>query len=185
MTKRKPSYCPYCGTALVARAFEERERRFCPACREFVFQNPVPVGRVVVLDGDSALFVKRAQSPYQGAWTIPGGTLEVDESAAHGATRELQEETFVRASAEELELVSTDLTVDDPDDGSILTICFAVERDRTTGTPEVGDEPSAVTFWEPRQLVESTERTRSLDLRCLEAAFGRLRAEDHDLTPRS
>lgn len=185
MTKRKPSYCPYCGTVLVTRAFEERERRFCPTCQEFIFQNPVPVARVVVLNGDSALFVKRAQPPYQGEWTIPGGVLEVDESAALGATRELREETFVRTSAEDLELVYTDLNVDDPDDGSILTICFAVERDRTTGTPQIGDEPNAVKFWDPRQLVESTERTRSLDLRCFEAAFERIREEEREFTLRS
>lgn len=184
MTKRKPSYCPYCGTELVPRVFEERERRFCPTCQELIFQNPVPVARVVVLDADSALFVKRAQPPYQGAWTIPGGVLEVDEPAALGATRELQEETFVRTSADELELVSTDLNVADPDDGSILTICFAVERDRTTGIPQTGDEPTAVRFWNPDQLVESTERARSVDLRCLETAFGRLRKEERDFTRR-
>lgn len=166
-------------------SFEERERRFCPTCQEFIFQNPVPVARVVVLHGDSALFVKRAQPPYQGAWTIPGGVLEVDESAALGATRELQEETFVRTSAEDVELIYTDLNVDDPDDGSILTICFAVERDRTTGTPQIGDEPNAVKFWNPKQLVESTEQTRSLDLRCLEAAFKRIREEEREFILRS
>jgi ADP-ribose pyrophosphatase YjhB (NUDIX family) len=118
-------------------------------------------------------------------WTIPGGVLEVDESAALGATRELQDETLVRTSAEEVDLVYTDINVDDPDDGSILTICSAVKRDQTTGTPQIGDEPSAVKFWDPKQLVESTERTRSLDLRCLEAAFERIRKEEREFTPRS
>lgn len=184
MTKRKPSYCPYCGTELHAETVEGRERRFCPTCREFVFQNPVPVARVVVLDGDSALFVKRGRPPYQGKWTIPGGVLEVDEPPARGATRELEEETLVRASAADVDLVSTDLDVDDPDDGSVLTICFAVERDRTSGTPQVGDEPIAVEFREPRDLMEGTERTRPVDLRCLEAAFERLRGEAYAFTSR-
>ena len=91
MTKREPRYCPYCGTELIPESFEGRERRFCRGCREYVFQNPVPVARVAVLDGDSALFVRRARPPYQGAWTIPGGVLEVDEPAALGAARELQD----------------------------------------------------------------------------------------------
>jgi len=183
MTKRKPSYCPYCGTALVAETFEERERQFCPACGEFIFQNPVPVARVVVLDGDSALFVKRGQTPYQGTWTVPGGVLEVDESPACGATRELHEETLVRVSAADLELVYTDVDVDDPDDGSVLTICFAVERARTAGSPSVGDEPTAVAFWEPRRLREHPESVRPLDRRCLEAAFARLRGEEREFAP--
>jgi ADP-ribose pyrophosphatase YjhB (NUDIX family) len=185
MTKRKPSHCPDCGTALVTRAFEDRERRFCPTCRAFIFQNPVPVARVVVLDGDSALFVKRAQSPYRGAWTIPGGVLEVDESPSVGATRELEEETLLGASAADLELVYTDLDVDDPDDGSILTVCFAVERDRTAGPSGIGDEPAAVEFWEPPRLIEGPERTRALDLRCLEAAFERLRGQARDFAHHS
>ena len=177
MTKRKPSPCPYCGTGLESRSFEERERRFCPTCEELIFQNPVPVAPVVVLDGDRALFVKRSQPPYEGAWTIPGGVLEVDESAAVGATRELREETRLRTPPEDLELVHTDLDVDDPDDGSILTVCFAVERGRTAGTPRTGDEPSAVGFRDPEELVDSAERTRLLDVRCFEAAFERLRGE--------
>ena len=140
---------------------------------------------MVVLDADSALLVKRADPPSQGQWTIPGGVLEVDESAALGATRELEEETHVRTAPEDVEIVYTDLNVDNPNDGSILTICFAVERDRTAGTPRVGDEPQAVEFWEPRQLLESTESTRPLDLRRLEAAFERLRDEEHVFTSRA
>jgi len=182
MTKRRPRYCPYCGTELESRSFEGRERRFCSTCQECVFQNPVPVARVVVLDGDSALFVKRAEPPYQGVWTIPGGVLEVDEPAARGATRELREETHLRTSFEDVELIYTDLNVDDSEDGSILTICFAVERGRTIGVPQVGDEPSAVEFWDPQQLADSAERTRSLDLRCIEAAFDRLRNEERKIT---
>lgn len=185
MTKREPRYCPYCGTELIPESFEGRERRFCRGCQEYVFQNPVPVARVAVLDGDSALFVGRARPPYQGAWTIPGGVLEVDEPAALGAARELQEETGLRTAAEDVELVYTDLNVDDPDDGSILTICFAVERDRTAGTPQAGDEPAAAEFRNPRRLVESAERTRSVDLRCLEAAFERIRDEEREFIRRS
>lgn len=178
MTKRKPSYCPYCGTELVTREFDGRERGFCSTCQEFIFQNPVPVARAVVLDGDEALFVKRGQPPDEGKWTIPGGVLEVDESAARGAARELAEETHVRVPPEDLTLVRTGFHVENPDEGSILSICFAVERERTTGTPQVGGEPTAVQFWEPREVLEGDEQTRSVDLRCVEAAFGRLRRED-------
>lgn len=185
MTRRRPTYCPYCGAALVTRVFEGRDRRFCSACDEFVFQNPVPVARVVVLDGERALFVKRAQPPHQGAWTIPGGVLEIDESAAQAATRELTEETNVRAAPAAVELVHTDLRVDDPADGSILTICFAIDRDRTNGAPVVGDEPAAVAFWTPTELTDSSERVRPLDLRCLEAAFDHLRGEPREFTPES
>lgn len=181
MTKRKPNYCPYCGTALGDRTFENRERAFCPACDEFVFQNPVPVGCVVVLDGGEVLFVKRGHAPDRGKWATPAGILEVDEPAAVGAARELREETGVRVDPDDLVLVRTGFEMADPDDGSILSICFAVERAATTGEPTVGDEPLDVRFEDPTELLAGDERTRSVDLRRIEAAFERLRDGDSDL----
>jgi len=184
MTKRKPSYCPYCGTELATREFEGRKRGFCSTCQEFVFQNPVPVVRVVVLDGDRSLFIKRGRPPDQGKWTVPGGILEVDEPAAIGAVRELEEETHVCVSPEDVEIVRTGFHIENPDDGSILSICFAVDRDYTTGNPSVGDEPTAVSFWNPHTLLNSDEQTRSVDFRCIEAAFKRLRKEDRKFNRR-
>ena len=147
-------------------------------CREFIFQNPVPVARVVVLDGDRSLFIKRGRPPDRGTWTIPGGILEVDEPAVLGATRELEEETDIGVSPEDVELVRTGFHVENPDDGSILSICFAVERDQTAGDPSADEEPTAVRFWNPRKLLDSDEQTRSVDLRCIEASFERIREED-------
>lgn len=97
MTRRRPSFCPYCGAELTGREFDGRERAFCADCQNFVFQNPVPTGRVVVLDGDRALLVRRDHPPDPGALIVPGGYLEVDESAPVGAARELREETASRS----------------------------------------------------------------------------------------
>ncbi len=41
------------------------------------------------------LLIKRAGDPYAGAWALPGGFVEVDESLEEGAQRELLEETGV------------------------------------------------------------------------------------------
>lgn len=180
MTQRKPSYCPYCGTELTTREFDGRERGYCRHCQEYIFQNPKPVARLVVLDGDQALFVKRGIPPDRGKWTIPGGVLEVDEPAALCAVRELEEETGVRVCPEDVTLVRTGFHVDDPDEGSILSISFAAERDETSGTPRVGNEPTAVRFWDPRALLGSDDQTRSIDLRCLEAAYKRVRNENRE-----
>ncbi len=182
MTKRKPNYCPYCGTELVTREFDGRERGFCSTCQEFIFQNPAPIARTVVLDDEKALFVKHAPRTADGKWTLPEGFLEVDESAAHGAARELAEETNIRVPPEDLALVRTGHYVENPDEGSILSICFAAERELTTGTPEVGDEPTDVQFRDPQELLERDEQTRSVDLRCLEAAVGRLRGQTRDFS---
>lgn len=179
MTQQEATFCPNCGTALESRSFEGRVRTFCPACEEFVWQNPVPVARVVVLDGDDVLFVKRGNEPDRGAWTVPGGILEVDETAPAAATRELREETAIQVKPADLELVRTGFKMDRPSEGSILSLCFAVERTRTAGHPEPGAEPDAVGFRNLEQLVAAEDaRTRNVDRYCIDAARERLRDDD-------
>ncbi|CCY84761.1 hydrolase NUDIX family [Prevotella sp. CAG:1185] len=39
------------------------------------------------------LLIERGSEPYKGCWAFPGGFLNIDESAADGAKRELEEET--------------------------------------------------------------------------------------------
>jgi ADP-ribose pyrophosphatase YjhB (NUDIX family) len=180
MTQRKASYCPDCGSAVESRAFEGRERQYCPVCARFVFQNPVPGSHVVVLDGPDVLLIERGIDPDKGAWAVPGGILEVDESARDGAARELEEETGVAVDPGDLVLVGTGLDVDDPDDGSYLSVCFAVERNGTVGDVEPGDEASDARFRRPETVVAEGDRLRSVDRRRIERAFVRLRGVDAD-----
>ncbi len=58
-------------------------------------QSPRPaVGAVVVRDR-RILLVKRAKAPAAGLWAVPGGTVELGESLAQAAEREVLEETGV------------------------------------------------------------------------------------------
>jgi ADP-ribose pyrophosphatase YjhB (NUDIX family) len=50
------------------------------------------VGGVIIADGQVVL-IKRRYEPLAGRWSLPGGSLEVGESLADGAFRELREET--------------------------------------------------------------------------------------------
>ena len=52
----------------------------------------VGVGAVVVRDG-RALIVRRAHEPRKGEWSLPGGLLDLGESLAEAARREVKEET--------------------------------------------------------------------------------------------
>lgn len=177
MTKRKADYCPYCGTALETAVFEGRDRRFCPDCEEIVFQNPVPGGSVVVLDGDSVLLIERANEPHRGAWAVPGGILEVDEPARVGAARELEEEAGLSVDPDALELVRTGFDIDDPDEGSYLSICFAIDREDTEGTLDPGSECSDARWWAVETLETTDAWVRPIDRRRVAAAVERLRGE--------
>jgi 8-oxo-dGTP diphosphatase len=52
----------------------------------------VGVGAVIVRN-NRALIVKRANHPYQGQWSIPGGRVELGETLAEAVHREMREET--------------------------------------------------------------------------------------------
>jgi 8-oxo-dGTP diphosphatase len=61
--------------------------------------RPIVGVLAVVLRGDRALVVRRSNPPMPGRWGFPGGVLELGETVAQGAMRELLEETGVVAEA--------------------------------------------------------------------------------------
>ena len=65
-------------------------------------ERPIVAVLAVVLRGAGAdtraLIVQRAQQPNAGRWGFPGGVLELGETVAEGAMRELREETGVVAA---------------------------------------------------------------------------------------
>jgi len=61
--------------------------------------RPIVGVLAVVMRGDRALVVRRANPPMSGRWGFPGGVMELGETVAQGAMRELKEETGVQAEA--------------------------------------------------------------------------------------
>jgi ADP-ribose pyrophosphatase YjhB (NUDIX family) len=57
----------------------------------------VGVGGVIVKDG-RAIVIKRANEPYKGQWSIPGGRVELGESLIDAVRREMREETGLHVS---------------------------------------------------------------------------------------
>ena len=53
------------------------------------------VGAVVFDEAGRILLVLRANEPARGTWSLPGGRVELDESAADAAVREVKEETGI------------------------------------------------------------------------------------------
>lgn len=50
----------------------------------------------VVVHGTDVLLIRRGREPLSGAWSLPGGALELGETTAEGVVREVFEETGVR-----------------------------------------------------------------------------------------
>ena len=60
-------------------------------------ERPIVGVLAIVMRGDRVLVVRRANPPLLGRWGFPGGVLELGETVAQGAMRELLEETGVVA----------------------------------------------------------------------------------------
>lgn len=64
--------------------------------REYPTAPVVGVGAIVVRDRQ-VLLIRRANEPNRGRWSIPGGVVELGETLAQAAARELREECRVEA----------------------------------------------------------------------------------------
>jgi 8-oxo-dGTP diphosphatase len=60
--------------------------------REYPLRPLIGVG-VVVWHGERVLLIRRGKSPRVGQWSLPGGALELGETVAAAARREVLEET--------------------------------------------------------------------------------------------
>ncbi len=80
--------------------------------REYPVRPLVAVGAVVV-DDSRVLLVRRAQDPSKGLWSVPGGLIELGETAEEAARREVKEETGIDVQIERLLDVTDNIVRDD------------------------------------------------------------------------
>ena len=72
---------------------EGRPRLVCLECGFIFYQNPKIVVATIPEWQGKAVLVRRGIEPRLGAWSYPGGFLELGESVEEGAIRETKEET--------------------------------------------------------------------------------------------
>ena len=80
-------------------------------------QAPIVGVAAVVLRGGDVLLIRRGGEPMLGAWSLPGGALELGETTAEGVAREVFEETGVRVRP--VEIVATLDRIVRDDDGRV------------------------------------------------------------------
>ena len=104
-------------------------------------ERPTPGAGVVCLRGGQVLLVKRGKPPRMGEWSIPGGRMEMGETIAETALRELVEET--RVSAELLGLIDVVDTISER--GQMVLIDYAARW--VSGEPVAGDDAAEARFF--------------------------------------
>lgn len=120
------NFCGTCGKTLESIHDGQSIQPHCTDCRRFYYRNPVPAACCFVARGhDELLFTQRAVEPCKGEWTLPGGFIELGETAEEAALRELREETNLRGSQVELLGVSTKQS---PHAGAVMVLGFVVHQ---------------------------------------------------------
>lgn len=94
---------------------------------------------------DHILLIRRGNPPWKGAWALPGGFLEMDETLAEGAARELAEEAGLRdVPLRQLRVFDA---VDRDPRGRLLTVAFVGRVDAADHRPRAGDDAADVAWF--------------------------------------
>lgn len=141
-------HCPQCGTKLIPRTENGYERLFCPRCKVFVYENPVPVVAGAILDEkERILLVKRGVEPCIGSWTLPSGFIEMGEHPDACVLREVKEETNLSCRIQRIIGLYHQK-------GwryrSVIVLGYLL--DRTGGAPQAGDDAVDVSYYPYEKL---------------------------------
>ena len=81
---------------------DDRSRMVCLECGFIHYDNPKVVTGAVCVWEEKFLLCRRAIEPRRGYWTVPAGFLELGETIAEGAAREIWEEARAKVEVGQL-----------------------------------------------------------------------------------
>ncbi len=142
-------FCPRCGTAVTQVEHFGRLRPTCPQCNWVYFPDPKVAAAALIVQDQAVLLVARANSPFQGYWTLPAGFVDAGEDPAVAVQRECKEETGLVVQVERLlEVIAGQ---EHPRGAHILIVYCCVV---TGGELQAGDDATGAAFFPLDQLPE-------------------------------
>ncbi len=141
------NHCTRCGGRLRHGPVvgEDRDRLACEDCGHISYVNPrLVVTTIPITDDGRVLLIRRGIEPGKGSWAQPGGFLEVDETVAEGARREMLEETGLEVEVGEIIGLYTRL------EAAVVVVAF--EARITGGTPTITPEAMEIGIFAPDEL---------------------------------
>lgn len=136
------TFCPRCGARLAVQPRRGALRPVCPACDYTVYFDPKVAAAVLICADERVLLVRRANDPFQGAWTLPAGFVDAGEDPRAAAAREALEETGLTVAIDGLlDVFHT------PDDGGMADIVIVYRASVTGGTLCAADDADAAAWF--------------------------------------
>lgn len=104
------------------------------------YRVPTLATDAILVNGGKVLLIERGRDPFEGAWALPGGFVEVDETIETACLRELAEETGCRGRLLGLVGVYSDPARDPR--GHVVSIPYLAtpEDPASCRDPEAGDD---------------------------------------------
>ncbi len=94
----------------------------------------------MVTRDDKVLLIKRGKEPRKGTWTVPGGSVELGETLAQAAVREVREETGISIEPGDA-FTAIDAIYHDQEGGlKFHYIIIYMEARYLNGEPEASDD---------------------------------------------
>ncbi len=140
-------FCPKCGASLALKKINDRKRLVCSGCGFIFYRNPVPAVAAIIPNGEKIVLVRRAEEPLRGHWCLPSGFMELNETPAECAVREVKEETGLNIRVKEL--CGANIARDDPRTQVVLIIFLA---EMVGGELQAGDDASEAGLFGPGDL---------------------------------
>jgi ADP-ribose pyrophosphatase YjhB (NUDIX family) len=142
-----------------------RIRESCPSCGWVFYRQLKVSSATLILQDGRILLAKRAHEPWQGAWNMPAGYVEEDETPMEAAIRETAEETGLKV--DQLHLVDVYSYSDDPRGKGIVCVFRAGCVD---GTQQATEETSEIRWFSPNEVMNLQLAGASADVAILEWA---------------
>jgi NAD+ diphosphatase len=143
-------HCPACGAPLAAPT--QPRAVHCASCNFLYYlSTTVATGIILTRPDGAALFIRRAKEPAKGLLALPGGFVELGETAEIGLRREVLEEVglevgpieFLCSAVNSYEYVGVTYPV--------LDLFFVARCDPTT-TPEPLEDVAEICWLDPSRV---------------------------------
>jgi 8-oxo-dGTP diphosphatase len=138
-------------------------------------QRPVVSAHGIVLQDGCILLVKRSHPPGRGRWSVPGGRVELGESARETVRRELREECGITVEVG-MPVDVVDNVVLAASEGSIEAhfVVIFFQATLLSGVPRAGSDAAEIRWASGRELssLEMHPQARRVLWRILAEALG-------------